>query len=60
MTDIENDNKLISLPYLHHYVGDGYESWQIIYIYYGVALVTNTIHNEEEALKEFERIKNLK
>lgn len=60
MIDIENDNKLIDLPYLHHYVGDGYEFWQIIYIYYGIAAVTNVIHDEEEALKELERIKNLK
>ena len=59
MTDIENNDKLINLPYLHHYVGDGYEFWQIIYTYYGVACVTNCIHNKEEALREFDRIKVL-
>ena len=56
----KNKENLINFPYLHHNVGTGYEFWQIIYIYYGTACVTKAIHDKDEALKEFERIKNLK
>lgn len=55
----KEENVVSTFPYLHHCIGDGYEFWQIIYIYYGVACVTNCIHNKEEALKEFDRIKDL-
>ena len=58
----QEDEVLIKLPHLHHYKNPNsdYECWQVTYIYRGVIITTECMYDEEQALEEFERIKQIK